>query len=683
MFEETQFPQLSAGQQINQYILKERIGTGGMGIVWSAEQISMQRLVAIKFLPDVESNPETEARFEREVKMISQLEHPHILPVYAYGQEFGAPYIVMRYMPGGTVIDRLNKRDLTLKLALDIIAQIAGALDYAHDQEIIHRDVKPSNIFLDEQSYAYLADFGLAKSMSGDYDLTRTDDGISGTPDYMSPEQVRGIKLDGRADIYSLGVIGFQLLTGRLPYMGKSPMDTVMMHINAPIPSLFHLVPQLPPEADPIFQKVLAKKVSDRYESGKAFSNDLVNVFRGQDTEINLRDIGRFAGPIESAETRLGTGEPPTQPTPPDRRPDPLQVAPVTTADSAAGRGGTPPLMVWFLGMASILTVIFLIFIGWLFLYNPLSNVLLESYGEVRHPFDLAYDAARDRLWVADQDENRVQQIVANCFVNQDRCGTVEATIDVAPLPERIAVGQNQLLVRHEVSSSISTISLDDNSVALLQIKEIPINFVTVGDNIWIVTAGGELLEVQPDGHILFRETAGSVLRSMVLLNETIWIADEEAGQIKAFELAAKAFNPTRAIFLDQPQFISLYADTETNRLFIGAGKENQVLIWDEAVGRMIQTIGTGQRPIDLWYFSDLVWVLNQTDRNVQVFNPDNGRELGRIQFEDRPEAGVIVPCGPSCGEFWIGFEKDATPNLGRYDLTQHLVSIKRLTIIP
>ena len=647
----------------------------------------MQRLVAIKFLPDVESNPETEARFEREVKMISQLEHPHILPVYAYGQEFGAPYIVMRYMPGGTVIDRLNKRDLTLKLALDIITQIAGALDYAHDQEIIHRDVKPSNIFLDEQSYAYLADFGLAKSMSGDYDLTRTDDGISGTPDYMSPEQVRGIKLDGRADIYSLGVIGFQLLTGRLPYMGKSPMDTVMMHINAPIPSLFHLVPQLPPEVDPIFQKVLAKKVSDRFESGKAFSNELVNVFRGQNTEVNLRDIGRFAGPVESPETRLGTGEPPTQPTPPERRPDPLQVAPNTTADSPtggqSGAGRAPSLMVWLLGVASILTVIFLIFLGWLILYNPLSNVLIESYGEVRHPFDLAYDAARDRLWVADQEEDRVQQIVANCFVNVDLCGTVEATVEVAPLPERLAVGQDQLLVRHEVSSAISTISLDDNSVALLQIKEIPINFIEVDENIWVVTAGGELLEVQPDGHILFREAAGSVLRSMVLLDGTIWIADEEAGQIKAFELAAKAFNPTRAIFLDQPQFISLYAEAATNQLFIGAGKENQVLIWDGEVEQVVQTIQTGRRPIDLWYFSELVWVLNQTDRNVQVFNPENGRELGSIDFEDRPEAGVIIPCGANCGELWIGFEKDATPNLGRYDLTQHLVSIKRLNIIP
>src|SRR5262245_52016794 len=206
------------GTTLGQYHLIELIGRGGMSSVYKARQLALDRFVAVKvLLPHQADTTEFRERFSREAKAIAQMNHPNILPIIDYGQAGDLSYIVMKYVQGGTLAERL-KHPVDLATAVQLISQISAALDHAHSRGIIHRDVKPANVLLDENEWVQLADFGLAKIMAGDQFLTGS--GLSlGTPAYLSPEQGQGEAIDHHADIYSLGVILYEMITGRLPFV--------------------------------------------------------------------------------------------------------------------------------------------------------------------------------------------------------------------------------------------------------------------------------------------------------------------------------------------------------------------------------------------------------------------------------------------------------------------------------
>ncbi|MCL4256227.1 MAG: serine/threonine protein kinase, partial [Anaerolineae bacterium] len=200
------------GKTLGQFEIAEEIGRGGMATVYKARQRSMNRTVAIKVLPrQMLHDPGFYERFEREVDVISHLEHPHILPIYDYGQDDGLPYIAMRYLGGGSLEQRIRRGHVRVEDIEKPLRQVAQALDYAHQQGIIHRDLKPGNIMLDENGNAYLTDFGIARVLGSDL----TGSMIIGTPAYMSPEQANGLPVDGRSDIYSLGIVLYEWITGR------------------------------------------------------------------------------------------------------------------------------------------------------------------------------------------------------------------------------------------------------------------------------------------------------------------------------------------------------------------------------------------------------------------------------------------------------------------------------------
>jgi serine/threonine protein kinase len=221
---------LVPGQILGQYRIIQKIGEGGMGAVYSAEQPSIPRTVVIKVLSAAFSEfADARDRFRRELDMITRLEHPHILPVYDFGDVDGNPYLVMRFMTGGTLHDRLTRSTFGRGEAIRVLEQIARALDFAHDQGIVHRDLKPGNVLLDESGNAYLADFGLAKSVGGTRDLTATGS-VLGSPAYMSPEQARGDKLDRRSDVYSFAVMTYQALSGHLPFDADDAWGFIATH---------------------------------------------------------------------------------------------------------------------------------------------------------------------------------------------------------------------------------------------------------------------------------------------------------------------------------------------------------------------------------------------------------------------------------------------------------------------
>jgi Tol biopolymer transport system component/tRNA A-37 threonylcarbamoyl transferase component Bud32 len=260
------------GQTLGQYQIVEQVGKGGMATVFKAYQPGLDRYVAIKVLPAYYAHEEGfSARFVREARAIARLDHPHILPVHDFGQSDGLTYIVMKYVAGGTLKDRLGQ-PLTVKETLGILKQVAAALDHAHDLGILHRDVKPGNILIDDKGWVYLSDFGLAKMVEGSVQLTGTGVGV-GTPAYMSPEQGQGLHVDERTDVYSMGIILYEMLTGRVPYEAETPMAVVVKHITSPLPLPRSINPAIPERVERVILKALAKDPNDRF----ARTGELVN----------------------------------------------------------------------------------------------------------------------------------------------------------------------------------------------------------------------------------------------------------------------------------------------------------------------------------------------------------------------------------------------------------------------
>ena len=259
------------GKQFGHYQIVAPLGEGGMAAVYKAYQPAMERYVAIKVLPrHMSSSEEFVTRFRREARMLAQLQHPHILPVFDYGEADGYPYIVMPYIVSGTLAELLHKQRLPLAQVRRIMAQVGDALGFAHARGMIHRDIKPSNILIDERGNCLLTDFGLARMAEASTKLTSSGN-IMGTPTYMSPEQGAGSNIDQRSDIYSLGIVLYEMVTGRVPYTAETPVAVVFKHIQDPLPSVHKFNPNLPDSVELILLKALAKSPADRYQTAEDF----------------------------------------------------------------------------------------------------------------------------------------------------------------------------------------------------------------------------------------------------------------------------------------------------------------------------------------------------------------------------------------------------------------------------
>jgi len=254
--------------QIGRYQVKAELGHGGMSVVYLAHDPVIGRDVAIKvLLSNLSNQPAARARFEREARIVAALEHPAIVPIYDFGEHDGQPFLVMRYMSGGSLADLLSYGRLNLQDTVNIVRRLAGALDEAHARGIIHRDIKPGNILFDSHGEAFLTDFGIGKLYEDSQSLTLTGSVVLGTPAYMSPEQALGKPLDPRSDVYSLGAVMFEMLSGAPPYTGPTSISVAMKHVNEPVPDLRACRPELAEACAAVVAKAMAKDPDKRFAS--------------------------------------------------------------------------------------------------------------------------------------------------------------------------------------------------------------------------------------------------------------------------------------------------------------------------------------------------------------------------------------------------------------------------------
>ena len=321
---------LQSGQMLGPYRIISQIGKGGMATVYKAYQASVDRYVAVKVLPSqLAESKEFAARFQQEARIIANLEHPHILPVFDYGESEGIAYFVMRYLEAGTLKDRMEAgRPLPLDEIDRIFTQLSDALSYAHGHGIVHRDLKPANALIDSQGNIFLTDFGIAKLLeSASPRLTQTD-AIMGTPAYISPEQAQSRPVDQRSDIYSLGIILYEMATGGVPFVADTPLAVLFKHITDPLPLPSRVKPDIPASIEQVILKALAKDPQDRFASTAEFLAAWKRALQEKET---VRHASETIAPVISHTA------------PPDQSPPAVQVsqrkpAPATKSVSKSGR---------------------------------------------------------------------------------------------------------------------------------------------------------------------------------------------------------------------------------------------------------------------------------------------------------------------------------------------------------
>lgn len=325
-------------ETIGSYRLMEQLGQGGMATVYKAYEPALDRYVALKVLhPAFTEDSSFISRFEREAKVIAKLEHPNIVPIFSYAQYENRPFLVMKYVEGETLKARLQRDHPSLVAVFPILEKVGEALTYAHSRNVIHRDIKPSNVLIGVDDTVYLADFGLAK-IALNTSSSLTADQMIGTPQYISPEQALAKNdLDFRTDIYSLGILIYEIAVGRVPYNADTPFAVVHDHIYTPLPLPSEVNPHVDPQVERVLLKALAKDPADRYESVAAMMDDLraslerspkvqfglpignkkdpsfdptlrSPLNKGKITPIKLPPIASAGGSIKNGKTKSGNG---------------------------------------------------------------------------------------------------------------------------------------------------------------------------------------------------------------------------------------------------------------------------------------------------------------------------------------------------------------------------------------
>ncbi len=334
---------LKVGETVGSYRVIAQLGQGGMATVYKAYHANLDRYVAIKVLhPAFKEDTTFLARFQREARVLAKLEHPNIVPIYDFAQHEGQPYLVMKYIEGDTLKARLAQGPVTLAETSKVVDAVGVALAYAHKQGILHRDIKPSNVIITHDGFYYLSDFGLARIASAG-ESTLSQDTLLGTPNYISPEQAKGQRdLDGRTDIYSFGVVLYEMLCGRVPFSADTPFSVIHDHIYTPLPPPTSINPNISDWVEKFLLKALAKDRNDRFADAATMVTAFQGAIAQQPIQVQPEPVAR---PLKSKTGPATVKAPAPAPTVKAQTASPSQDKTVTQPAIAANKTNWPVIV--------------------------------------------------------------------------------------------------------------------------------------------------------------------------------------------------------------------------------------------------------------------------------------------------------------------------------------------------
>jgi YVTN family beta-propeller protein len=582
---------LPRGTLIADYRVEAVLGRGGMSVVYLAEDLQLKRRVALKLLaPALAEDRRFRERFLNESELAASLDHANVIPIYEAGEVEGNLYISMRYVEGSDLKARLGDGPLSDDEAVAVAVQVGGALDAAHEHGLVHGDVKPSNVLIDGRGHAYLADFGLTKRLDDDRALAG-DAPLMGTIDYVAPEQIRGDQVDGRADVYSLGCLLFECLTGRQPFKRGNDAAVLYAHLEDEPPLTGGPV-------DPVIAKALAKSPDDRYQT--------------------------CAELVDAARSALGVAAP-----------RPSRVLPLVAAIAVAAAVASVAAFVLLRGGGGSAAPQ-----GELLRIDPGRNAVSGSVAVGAAP--TAVSGSAGRVWVTSLGDGTVS------LIQEDGLHAVRIS---AGSPVNVAATGGTAYVADGLSGNVTVFSAE-GSRAMYALKTNDISAITTGpDGLWIAGGGGAT-RVQPVSAFAGRLVDKVRLAPSLGLYDaiadgvgSIWVLDDSANK-RLWRIDPR--NGRLAATIPLP-FAPAAVAVGAGSVWVTAQLDDEVARIDPSTNRIVRTIKVGREPLGVAVGGGAVWVANTIDRTVTRIDPATNRVTSIIHVGRSPTAITVAD-----GSVWV-----------------------------
>ncbi|MEA2269321.1 MAG: hypothetical protein QOC64_1931 [Solirubrobacteraceae bacterium] len=648
-------PDLDQGDVFAGHRVTGVAGRGGMGVVYRAVQLDLDRAVALKLIaPDLAEDQSFRDRFVRESRLAAAIDHPNVIPIYYTGEHDGELYIVMRYVEGSDLRTLVRAAGgLEPPRAAHIVAQVASALDAAHERGIVHRDVKPANVLLGAADHAYLTDFGLTKRVSSHSGSTRPGGGWVGTLGFVAPEQIRGAPVDARADVYALGCVLFHTLTGVGPYARDSDEATLWAHVHEPAPSLRAHAPGAPAALQPVIDRALAKDPGDRYPSAGDLGRAVLAAVGQAGAPRSERLVATGAAAMPEAETAAS----------PDQAPTLLASGP-----EPRRRGGRRPAWAWALAALPVLALAVVAALA-LSSGDGAGGAGSGSASTARSASPSPGDAGRlARTITVDGRPNGV--VVAGGLVwvlraRSDRLTVLGAGSGrrsaarplVGRLPAAAAVASGRLWVGNQSEPSLVAVGLRSRRRVGAPIP-LPAQGKVVGvaageRGVWVGIRGNPGLIVRvspserrivktvpmPDGVQDLAVGAGAVW-VLGRRSDTVTRVDVETGRQTAVNVGA---DPAGVAVGEGAVWVTNSGDDTVTRVDSGS--------------LVTRVIGVGAQPYRVAVGGGAVWVANRNDSTLTRIDPETNRRVGDpIEVGSNPFAVDVA-----AGRVWVTSPPDGT----------------------
>jgi YVTN family beta-propeller protein len=588
--------------------VEEVAGRGGMGVVYRATQLSLDRAVALKAIaPEFADDVMFRERFKRESRIAASIEHPNVIPVYEAGEGEGTLYLIMRYIEGTdlrAMIDAEHGLDPTR--ASRILAQVAQALAAAHRRDLLHRDVKPANVLLDwvgGRDHAYLTDFGVARSAGASSGLTRTGS-VVGTVDYLAPERIQEQGGDGRSDVYALGCVMFEALTGQVPYERDNDMAKMYAHLSAPVPSVRELSPDVPEELDALTRQAMAKDPAERVPSAEALAEAL----------------DEFAKP----------GPPTTQESP--RTPPTAALSP----QPPPGRRRAALLAAGGVLVAAVAAVLVLVLSGG----GGSSSSGSSAFRQVAstqiggEPDGMAIDAGTGTLWIANSSSDEATA------VDVARPSQREG-VTLGGASDSVAVGFGSVWVTRTDANSVAKIDAASHTVTrTILVGDAPEGITVSDDFVWVVNGDGDsVTRIDEDGAVQGTTKVGTRPVQAAVAGDGVWVTISHDDRV--IELDAQTGEQiAEAKIQGQPRGIAF----DGTRLWVAATGANDLASFRPDDPANVSHIDVPS-PREVAVGLGAVWVTTGDDGNLVAIDPKARKQVGRFAV-GAPTFGVAVGGG-------------------------------------